>query len=154
MIGTRLPARDLLLRVCADDISSTHPVAHAASQLARLHRDRLRDGGLGSCDIDCERARLTRLIDRWVAGEMPRPHGGAAMHTETVGMVVDRLARYCATAHSALTAPTTNWALHCAWRSLAEISLAYDDLAADLAGGHRRLPEFTYPVIPAVGGAR
>lgn len=76
------------------------------------------------------------------------------MHSETVGMVVDRLALYSTAAHTALTANTTAWDLHCAWQRLAEIALAYDDLVTEIAKGRRRIPEFTAPAMPLVGGAR
>ncbi|GAA5068435.1 DUF4254 domain-containing protein [Nocardia callitridis] len=88
------------------------------------------------------RADYIRTIDRWTATNLPRPPGGAYLHSETLGTVIDRIANYTATAHAALAADD-EWDLWFAWERLAEISLAYEDLATELSLGRRRLPTAT-----------
>ncbi|MEV6325228.1 DUF4254 domain-containing protein [Nocardia sp. NPDC051787] len=93
-------------------------------------------------EIDFHRTRLTRYLDRWVASALPQPSGAAYMHTETVGAVVDRLARYSVLAHTALNRDTQQPHIHYAWQQLAELSLGYGDLSFELTAGTRRLPNF------------
>lgn len=93
-------------------------------------------------EIDHDRARLVHDIDGWVVRELPTAHGGARMHTETVGTVVDRLAQFSAQAYSTLTG-APEWMVHDAWRRLSELAVAYEDLAVDVTGGVCRLPDFS-----------
>ncbi|MFF3226203.1 DUF4254 domain-containing protein [Nocardia suismassiliense] len=89
--------------------------------------------------IDVRRARLVRDIDRWVTLQLPPSHGAAYIHTETVGAVIDRLAQFTACAFAAL-ASASQWELGDAWEQLAELAVGYDDLAAEVCAGRRRLP--------------
>lgn len=73
----------------------------------------------------------------------PQHHHGTRLHTETVGVVVDRLAaaQVCAMrmltgAAAAPTSPHTR----AAWVHLAELADAYDDLAMEVVAGRTRLP--------------
>ncbi|MRH88191.1 hypothetical protein GFY24_12175 [Nocardia sp. SYP-A9097] len=65
------------------------------------------------------RACLVHDIDCWVASRLPIAHGGARRHTESVGVVIDRLARFWVLAHATLkpgtdpsakcTTPGSDW---------------------------------------------
>jgi hypothetical protein len=78
-------------------------------------------------------------IDRCVTSALPPAHGGAHVHTETLGAVVDRVAQFTATAYAAL-ANAVDWTLGDAWERLAELAIGYEDLVTDLESGRRRLP--------------
>ncbi|MFI6167397.1 DUF4254 domain-containing protein [Nocardia sp. NPDC051052] len=134
-----LPSKALLLEACRTAPSTGHPVLESAHLLAGLHERRTRIGLGAAGDIDAHRARLVLSIDRWIATELPPAHGAAHMHSETVGMVIDRLAQFSVSAHETLfSAP--EWAVHIAWERLAELALGYHDLAFEVSAGFRRLP--------------
>ncbi|WP_454196205.1 DUF4254 domain-containing protein [Nocardia sp. Marseille-Q1738] len=139
-----LPTKELVLHACRAAPRHDHPILASTHLLAGLHQRRLLAHPGGSNDIDQHRARLVLAIDRFVATEMPLPHGGALMHTETVGMVIDRLAQFSASAHEILPA-APEWAVHDAWERLAELALGYEDLAYEVAAGVRRLPYLSGP---------
>ncbi|MGY2030636.1 DUF4254 domain-containing protein [Nocardia gipuzkoensis] len=139
-----LPTKELVLHACRTAPRREHPVLASAHLLARLHKRHLRCELDGANDIDRHRARLVLAIDRWVATEAPPPHGGAHMHTETVGMVVDRLAQFSACAYEILSG-APEWAVHNAWERLSELALGYEDLAYEVAAGLRRLPYLSGP---------
>ncbi|GAB3204507.1 DUF4254 domain-containing protein [Nocardia tengchongensis] len=141
----QLPSKDLLLEACTGLVVHPHPILRAAYQLASLHEARRATDAPPITEIDSARAALTRDVDRWIARELPRPHAAATLHTETVGMVVDRIARYSVDAHSALDHPDSATALHYAWQRLVELSLAYADLAHDLTERTRRIPDCLTP---------
>ncbi|WP_280468486.1 DUF4254 domain-containing protein [Nocardia cyriacigeorgica] len=138
-----LPSKDLVLEACSGTIHQPHPVLEAAYELAALHEARPEATAVALGETNSERVILMQRVDRWVAGFMPAPLGAAYMHTETMGAVVDRLARYSVLAHAALTRDTRPWELHFAWQRLAELSLGYGDLSFELASGARRLPDLT-----------
>ncbi|BAW05556.1 conserved hypothetical protein [Nocardia seriolae] len=58
---------------------------------------------------------MAHEIDQWVIREPPRPHAAATLHTETVGMVVDRIARFSVDAHCTLDTAASEAHLHYAW---------------------------------------
>ncbi|WP_063050713.1 DUF4254 domain-containing protein [Nocardia arthritidis] len=133
-----LPTRSELLRACREGAPPPgHPVLLRARALAELHTRRLREEEV--CDIDERRARLIRDVDRWVEVRLPAARGGAYLHTESVGSVVDRLARLSACAYAAMAADQ-GWDLWFAWERLAELAIAYEDLVTELSRGRRRLP--------------
>ncbi|GAA5101568.1 DUF4254 domain-containing protein [Nocardia iowensis] len=134
-----LPSKELLLAACRTAPRNGHPLLESTHLLATLHvrRARLRPGA--TVDIDGHRARLVLAIDRWIASELPPAHCGAHMHTETVGMIVDRLAQFSTSAHESLSG-APEWAVHDAWERLAELALGYHDLAFEVSAGLRRLP--------------
>ncbi|MFE7742894.1 DUF4254 domain-containing protein [Nocardia sp. NPDC057455] len=135
-----LPTRNELLQACREGAPPPgHPVLLRARTLAELHMRRLRAGEAGVCDIDERRARLMRDVDRWVEVRLPAARGGAYLHTESVGSVVDRLARLSACAYAAM-ADDQEWDLWFAWERLAELAIAYEDLVTELNSGRRRLP--------------
>ncbi|MFI6776026.1 DUF4254 domain-containing protein [Nocardia sp. NPDC050412] len=133
-----LPTKGAVLRACRGVEHTAHPLLYAAYELTCLHESRLADGGRTD-DIDCRRVKLVREINHWVHAHLPPAHGSASVHTETLGAVLDRLAQYTATAYAALASATDD-ALGDAWESLAELSIGYEDLAAEVTAGRRRLP--------------
>ncbi|GAB0106861.1 hypothetical protein JMUB6875_58510 [Nocardia sp. JMUB6875] len=147
-----LPSKDLLLDACAGSIAEAHPLLQAAYELASLHEARC-VAELGELpEIDCARVRLIREIDRWTARELPRPFAAATLHTETLGMVVDRLAQFSVDARTTLSGADTECLRHHTWTRLAELSLAYADLSHDLAARVRRIPESVTPHPEATEG--
>jgi hypothetical protein len=139
-----LPSKELVLQACRVVPRADHPILESAYLLAGLHGRRLQIELGDTNNLDQHRARLVLVIDRWVATEVPPPHGGAHMHTETVGMVIDRLAQFSACAHEILPI-ASEWAVHDAWERLAELALGYEDLAYEVSAGLRRLPYLSGP---------
>ncbi|WP_280235577.1 DUF4254 domain-containing protein [Nocardia cyriacigeorgica] len=136
-----LPEKHRLLHACRTEMYTDHPMLRLAYQLTSLHERRLCGSRATLADretIDIERRRLIRDIDSWVNSQLPPAPGSARLHTETLGSIVDRLAQYTADAYAALAGTSTD--LGDAWERLAELAVGYDDLAAELAAGRRRLP--------------
>lgn len=135
-----LPTRTQLLRACREGAPPPgHPVLSRARALAELHVRRLRTERECACAIDERRARLVRDVDRWVESRLPVARGGAYLHTESLGSVVDRLAQLSACAYAAM-AEDQEWDLWFAWERLAELAVGYEDLVTELTSGRRRLP--------------
>ncbi|MEV6556322.1 DUF4254 domain-containing protein [Nocardia sp. NPDC051756] len=139
-----LPPKAMVLEACRTAPHTGHPLLESAHLLAGLHERRARTEPGAAADIDAHRARLVLAIDRWVATEVPPPHADAHMHTETVGMVIDRLAQLSVTANESLSG-TPEWAVHDAWERLAELAIGYHDLAFEVSAGFRRLPQLSRP---------
>ncbi len=136
-----LPTAEMLLRMVRDSRPAAHPLDPLARQLAELHT-----GVAQSHDAEYRRAaeasrrETVRVIDRWIEAHVPQHRHGTAIHTETVGSVIDRLmAAYARAAHLLETA-TDDLALHAAWFRVAELVNGYDDLVAAITHGERRLP--------------
>jgi hypothetical protein len=92
--------------------------------------------------LDRRRAKLVRAIDLWVTLAMPVPFCIAGVHGETVGQIVDRLARMTTLAFVPLAlAPEP--VFYDAWVQLNELADAYQDLVDELRAGTRRLPDGT-----------
>ncbi|MEV0706476.1 MULTISPECIES: DUF4254 domain-containing protein [Nocardia] len=138
------PSKELLLDSCAGKRGASHPVLWAAGELALAHTE-LRTAAGPRGEIAIRRTSLVRHIDRWLAAELPSAHGGAHLHTESVGAVVDRLARYSVLARGALTDRHPEPELHHAWHRLSELALGYRDLAFEVGAGLRRIPDLTDP---------
>jgi len=114
----------------------------SAHALAELHarRAELADVRLVA-EIDCRRTELVDDIDEWIAHEVLVHHPDAALHTETLGAVVDRMARGWADANQAIGSDgPSSGGTHKYWYRLAELVDGYTDLVTDVAGGRRRLP--------------
>ncbi|MEU4322677.1 DUF4254 domain-containing protein [Nocardia fluminea] len=93
-------------------------------------------------EIDCRRSELVDDINDWCVQEIPLHRNGASLHTESLGAVVDRMARSWVDANQAIDidgARSDNTHKH--WYHLAELVDGYTDLVTDVAGGRRRLPE-------------
>lgn len=115
----------------------------SAHALAELHarRGQVLDAHLIS-EIDCRRSELVDDINDWIAQEIPQHRNGASLHTESLGAVVDRMARGWVDANQAIDvdgARSDNTHKH--WYHLAELVDGYTDLVTDVVGGRRRLPE-------------
>ncbi|WP_040774345.1 DUF4254 domain-containing protein [Nocardia pneumoniae] len=134
-----LPAKHQVLQACRGELHEGNPLLRCAHELTTLHERRLSAGCESLNEIDALRARLVRDIDRWITVQLPPAHGAAHVHTETMGAVIDRLAQLTAHAYAALTS-SSEWDLWDAWQRLAELAVGYDDLAAEVCAGVRRLP--------------
>ncbi|NEW40207.1 DUF4254 domain-containing protein [Nocardia cyriacigeorgica] len=144
-----LPSKDLVLEACTGRLITDHPVLCSANELAYLHiaAQRVPDAR----NLLHRRIELIRHIDCWLARELPPAHGGAHLHTESVGAVVDRLARYTASARMSLLSDDTVLERHYAWQRLAELAVGYSDLAYEVGAGIRRIPDLGHP-RPATTG--
>ncbi|NNH73815.1 DUF4254 domain-containing protein [Nocardia uniformis] len=134
-----LPAKNRVLAACRGDIQEDHPLLRWAEALADLHQERLSTEPVARAAVDQRRAALVDSIDQWANRGLPPSLGGARLHTESLGSVVDRLAMFTACAYAAL-ASTSEWELWDAWERLAELAVGYDDLKDEVATGRRRLP--------------
>ncbi|WP_378738817.1 DUF4254 domain-containing protein [Nocardia brasiliensis] len=132
-----LPTRGQVLQACRGT-AGDHPLLRAARELTVLH-ERSLAARESTSKLDEYRARQVRDIDCWVTAHLPVPHGGAYLHTETVGAILDRLARLAACAHAALSRGSDR-DLRFAWERLAELAIGYEDLTIELSSGRRRLP--------------
>ncbi|GAA5067018.1 DUF4254 domain-containing protein [Nocardia callitridis] len=139
MTTSALPAKHQVLQACRGEHATANPLLRCAKELTALHERRLGQDPDVMFEIDQGRAELIRDIDRWIATQLPPAHGAAHIHTETVGAVIDRIARFTADAYAAL-AGTSQLDLVEAWQRLAELAVGYDDLAAEVCAGLRRLP--------------
>ncbi|RJO76640.1 hypothetical protein D5S18_10205 [Nocardia panacis] len=133
------PSRDQLLRACRGEQVPEHPLLRWARMLTVLHESRIGDS---RCDIgeslSLERELVDR-IDRWVESRPPALDGVWALHTESVGAVVDRVAQR--TAYAAVASRDAGGdELWDAWEELAEAAFGYEDLVAELSTGRRRVP--------------
>ncbi|WP_276313977.1 DUF4254 domain-containing protein [Nocardia huaxiensis] len=141
-----LPSKELLLEACAGTVPHPHPILRAAYELASLHEARRTADPTSRLEIDCSRARLIHDIDSWTARTLPRPHAAATLHTETLGMVIDRLAHFTIEAHTPLHHSHPACPDHQSWKRLAELSLAYSDLAHALSTRTCRIPDLATPL--------
>jgi hypothetical protein len=137
----------MVVRACSGTVVIPHPILQAADELASLHEARWGAPADAVGEIDRARAGLVRDIDRWVTLEKPPESGAAYRHTETVGMVIDRIAEFFIDAQATSGADTTEPQRHYAWQRLSELVLAYSDLSFEISAGIRRLPDFTYPAV-------
>ncbi|WP_306356135.1 MULTISPECIES: DUF4254 domain-containing protein [unclassified Nocardia] len=136
-----LPDKDALLAACRGFPRHDHPLLQAASELAALHQQRIHSHATTTVnEIDWRRAQVMIRIDRWVAARAPSPSGGARLHTETIGRIVDRIAQLCVHAYSRLASPS-NGAYADASAALFELTTGYEDLVAEIMRGIRKLPE-------------
>ncbi|MTE16987.1 DUF4254 domain-containing protein [Nocardia aurantiaca] len=134
-----LPSKNQVLQACRGSGQPGHPLLRAAQDLTALH-GRLLSAEPGQlAELDTIRTDLVHEIDRWVTAQLPPSHGAARVHTETLGAVIDRLARLTAAAYAAL-ASQSGRELTIAWEHLAELAVGYEDLASEVCTGRRRLP--------------
>jgi hypothetical protein len=137
-----VPGRDLLIAACRGLPHDDHPMLEAAGELAQLHQLREQTPVCAMAKLDRRRAKLVRAIDLWVTLAMPVTFCIAGVHGETVGQIVDRLARMTTLAFVPLAlAPEP--VFYDAWVQLNELADAYQDLVDELRAGTRRLPDGT-----------
>ena len=134
-----LPTKSELLHACRGVEYDGHPILRAAHILTELHEKLSSADCSEIAELDRERLRRVGEIDRCVIAALPPAHGSAHVHTETLGAVVDRVARFTASAYAALADPR-DWSLGDAWERLAELAVGYEDLIDELQSGRRRLP--------------
>ncbi|MFE9321877.1 DUF4254 domain-containing protein [Nocardia sp. NPDC052278] len=143
---TPLPSKDMILQACAGTVAIAHPILQDAYELASLHEARL-DHSADIGTIDRERNRLVSRIDSWVSADQPPTFNAAYRHTETVGMVIDRLAQFSVDARVAAAQGTSTLVSRYTQHRLTELAVAYSDLCFEIAAGTRRLPNFSFPVL-------
>ncbi|MEV5652424.1 DUF4254 domain-containing protein [Nocardia sp. NPDC052254] len=146
----KLPSPDELLEACNGTIRLNHPVLHAARDLTALHADRRSPVSDLDSKFDCPRAELVCAVDRWVASHLPQARGASYLHAESIGMVIDRIAQYRVDAHAALSSRIAEPHRHFLWQRLAELTVAYGDLAFEISAGMRNVPALTY-LVDATG---
>nr|WP_228809863.1 DUF4254 domain-containing protein [Nocardia farcinica] len=137
-----LPTAPQLLSAFQGRRFEDRELLRSAHALAELHarRAQLADAHL-LAEIDCRRSELVDDIDEWIAHEVPVHRPDAALHTESLGAVVDRMARSWVDANQAIdSAGPRSDTTHKHWYHLAELVDGYTDLVTDMAGGRRRLP--------------
>ncbi|MFF2557456.1 DUF4254 domain-containing protein [Nocardia sp. NPDC058058] len=164
------PDREVL--AAAHDLVQCHERRHRAQEAAHAAGatpQRVADHiGLVE-DIDARRTELVARIDEWVAIHIPH-RGGASLHTETLGAVIDRMAAKWVAAQQALNTARSEGAVrkqnpdgrprrrssphlgepprhadseaHLQWYRLAELADGYKDLITEVAQHRRRLPVY------------
>ncbi|MFI7524444.1 hypothetical protein [Nocardia salmonicida] len=128
-----LPSGRVVLQAMFGRASShqlTHPLLAAAAELVRL--------AARAADDEVSRARIgqMRRIDTFVDQVLPIPVESAVLHTETVSMVLVRMADHAAS----LGRPVDIDRLSVVWGPLDELVRGLDALTDDLLAGRRRVP--------------
>ncbi|WP_278263883.1 DUF4254 domain-containing protein [Nocardia sp. AG03] len=136
---TMLPCRSALLAALRGLPHDEHPILDAAGELAVLHQARERTPLSEVAAIDRRRAQLMRAVDRWVILAAPVPRAGAEEHCETLGSLVDRLARHSSQTHIEL-ASAPDAVYYDEWVRLEDLADTYQRLVDDLWAGVRSLP--------------
>lgn len=132
------PSGEELLAAIRGHHVGPHPLTRLASELGYLHRSHRGQQHAPTC---WRRTAVTAAIDLWVTAHLPTPRPRAALHTETLGTTVDRLAAAQVHAyHLLMTLPPADPQVHAAWSRLAELVNAYADLTTEVLRGQRRLP--------------
>lgn len=124
-------------------VHSSNPIVLAAAHLGELHAARLTEPGRR--DIGLPRLRLARRIDVLIAAAAPLPRPGARMHTETVGVVVDRIASRCAIAFHAPSSRVSSSEIDDAQAQLRQLRADYVELIDEIAAGICCLPTTHLP---------
>ncbi|MRH92879.1 DUF4254 domain-containing protein [Nocardia sp. SYP-A9097] len=134
-----LPAKHGLLAACRGNVQNSHPLLHWASELSEIHEQLAGAEERAETELAQRRVSLIHDIDQWVGRQLPPSHGGARIHTESLGAVIDRLAAFTACACAALKS-TGGEELRDTWERLAELAVGYEDLKDEVLTGRRRLP--------------
>ncbi|MEV0032743.1 DUF4254 domain-containing protein [Nocardia sp. NPDC050793] len=149
--STPLPGKDELLAACRGGPARDNLLLAAAGELAELH-----ETGAGREDetvvyLNAARQRWMVVIDGWVSSVLPPTAQSASVHTESMGQVVDRIARLTTYAYVAL-ADGTDLVFQDVRARLAELADGYATLTAELHAGTRRLPAHRgYPEMREFG---
>ncbi|WP_406274370.1 DUF4254 domain-containing protein [Nocardia sp. NBC_00881] len=137
-----LPAEELLCGIRGNHVGG-HPLAQWASLLAGLYRSALlANDAVLVPERRCARGDLVHRIDVWTEQHVPQHRHGVALHTETLGSVIDHIAAAQVRADDALMACASagDPRVHAAWHRLAELVDGYNDLTTQVVRGVRRLP--------------
>ncbi|WP_332838880.1 DUF4254 domain-containing protein [Nocardia bovistercoris] len=137
MPNERFPTKGEVLRACRGVDHAGHPMLRAAYALTTLHERRLFEGA--DPHTDGRSAGLVHEIDHWVRRQLPPTHTATAVHTESIGAIVDRIAAYTATTYAALAAGSPD-RLATERQRLAALATTYEHLTDDVVAGRRRLP--------------
>ncbi|TLG01765.1 DUF4254 domain-containing protein [Nocardia cyriacigeorgica] len=122
------PASESLLSAIRGHHVGPHPLARRARTLGEIHTQLLADP---EQPILLARRRMTiAAIDRWLAPRLPRPHPTATARSDTVGMLVDRIAAAQVRALDELMnrAAADDPVVHECWCRLAKLVEDYNDL--------------------------
>ncbi|WP_158894290.1 DUF4254 domain-containing protein [Amycolatopsis anabasis] len=127
-------ARTAALRIIHDQAADDHMLAAAARTWTARET---------ACAV------LVDQLDRWAATHLPEAPAGV-LHTETLGQLVDRLARVWMRSQLLADAgqPATDPQVRVAAEQVSELCVAYDELVGDLVRGRRRLPKSQTPTGP------
>ncbi|WP_054812203.1 DUF4254 domain-containing protein [Nocardia arizonensis] len=134
-----LPAAEELCAAIRGDPTVAHPLTRIAADFGRLYRRTAPDL---DCARRCDRDEMVFAVDTWAASHLPVPRPDARAHTETVGAVIDRLARLQVHAWTLLMTVdnVADPQVHAAWHRLAELVDSYTDLNIGLSQRALRLP--------------
>lgn len=153
-----LPAAEAVIEAFGSAVQARAPrrlVLANARELAARHQrqwdaeDRCRAVAASVTDVAVAKGVIDRLnavrvalveeIDLWVSAQVERRSDGA-LHTETLGSVIDRLAIAWVRAARLGEGMTRDRRAGVAERQMWELASAYDDLIDDVDAGRRRLP--------------
>ena len=156
--GRSVGGQSHLVLTAGRQLAQRHLEQWAAEDACRDHveNDKLVARAKRAIDqMNAERSRLIDEIDAWAAQHLSAA-AGATLHTETLGLLVDRLAvawirsrqlTQCASHNPSLDATARR-----AIDQLTELCAAFDALVEDLRRGRRRLPDWR--TLKSYGAAR
>ncbi|WP_216917840.1 DUF4254 domain-containing protein [Nocardia noduli] len=135
---SELPSGEALLSAIRGHHVGDHRLARLACEFGAMYHRRLTAVSCGCC---CRRTELILDVDMWVGEHLPIPHPHAALHTETLGTVIDRLAYTQVRAYHLLMTvdDVADPQVHAAWYRLAELVDGYTDLITAVNQRSRRL---------------
>ncbi|MFE3058780.1 DUF4254 domain-containing protein [Nocardia sp. NPDC059239] len=136
----RIPGKNVLLAALRGWESFDHLFLDAAADLVELHYRLLTDQDRYGTGAGAERVGLVHDIDCWVVLAAPLPYMAARLHTESIGVVIDRLARLSAQLWVTADDPSDTQ-FEEIWIELDELATAYQQLADDVLAGICRLPD-------------
>lgn len=122
----------------AESRETGQPLLIWATGLADLHRRRPGDP-LATAGIDCRRAELVALIDRWISTE-PRRRQARRPRDDSFGATIDRMAAAHVHANHLLhhAERVSDERVHAAWYRLALLADEWTDLVAGAEPVRRR----------------
>ncbi|MET7767178.1 DUF4254 domain-containing protein [Nocardia sp. NPDC005366] len=128
-----------LLSAISGRCTAHHPITRWCVDLVDIHTA---SEGIEDRHSAKRRADIIRDIDMWTNHHVPQHLNGSRLHTETIGAVIDKIAR----AYTRFQTEMSRHApgdprVHGAWHCVAELVVAYRDLAAEVVRGQRRLPD-------------
>lgn len=119
-----------------------HPLARRARTLGEIHTQLLADPEQPI--LLARRRESIAAIDRWLAPRLPRPHPSATARSDTVGMVIDRIATAQVQALDELMNRAADHPIvHESWCRLAKLVEDYNDLITAIDRRSRWLPTLT-----------